>query len=141
MLPEVREVEGVEMIRDGGSLAATFFDAEDARFILVFWVRFEDPEDFQIGRVRYDPPVLIDCDPAKRPVDTDTVKHSELGGPAVSMSWADARQMLAVIGDLLERQQPQARLHEFYAQRLAEMMEVAEREGQASWRSGTRSEA
>ena len=97
MLPAVRNVEDVELVRDGGSLAATFESDDGARFILFVEV---DREIFLLRDrklARYHEPVLIDCDPAKRPPDTATVRYTELGGPSVPISWSEARSLLGEI--------------------------------------------
>ena len=83
MLPKVSQTEDVEMIRDGGSLAATFSEASGNRHILFF----------EIASEQYLPPVLIDRDPSKRPADTETVIYGDLCGPVTALTWDEARQM------------------------------------------------
>jgi hypothetical protein len=87
MLPVLIKYERVERIRDGGSLAAIFLSDGGHRYILFVEKIFEGP-------TRFGQPVLIDCDPAKRPPDTERIRHSELSGPQISVSWAQARDLL-----------------------------------------------
>ena len=97
MLPAVRKVEDVELIRDGGSFAATFESDGGERYILFVEI---DPEISVLRDrtlARYNEPVLIDCDPAKRPQNTATVFYSELGGPSVPISWSEARSLFGEI--------------------------------------------
>lgn len=42
----------------------------------------------------YDAPVIIDCDPAKRPQNTDKVFYSVLCGPKSPVTWQQARQIV-----------------------------------------------
>ena len=64
------------MIRDGGSFAATFENRERNQYTLFTEVHFANvgpPKKDEHGHyqekelVGYDEPVIIDCDPAKRP--------------------------------------------------------------------------
>ena len=103
MLPPVSNLVSVEMIRDGGSLSAKFGSDAGTRYILLFPLRMVQlGRPMKEGMVRhkrlgYGQPVLIDCDPAKRPPNTDRQFYSELGGPRVAVTWAGARVM---IGDM-----------------------------------------
>jgi hypothetical protein len=83
MLPTICAIENIERIRDGGSLAATLESEDGKRYIL-----------FIKKDVRYNQPVLIDCDPTKRPLDTERIRYSELSGPYISISWNQARELL-----------------------------------------------
>ena len=125
MLPAVRKVEGVELIRDGGSLAAGFESDGGNRYILSVriqrWVRGVPLPDRKLAR--YDQPILIDCDPAKRPPDTATVRYSELGGPCVSISWRQARSLMATIAKHAERTSPR------HTELLLDMIDVVSRRG------------
>jgi len=116
MLPAVRKVEGVERIRDGGSLAAKFWSDGGNRYILFVPFRREGPTS-------YDRPVLIDCDPAKRPQDTERVRYSELGGPYVSISWSQASGLL---DEVLKAIGPMDR---FQTHALQKMIDVVHRDG------------
>lgn len=123
MLPAVRKVEDVELIRDGGSFAATFESDGGERYILFVEI---DPE-ISILRdrklARYNEPVLIDCDPAKRPQNTTTVFYSELGGPSVPISWSEARSLIAEISKCA------GSAIAMNNQRLLEMIDVISRDG------------
>ena len=109
MLPNVRKFISIEMIRDGGSFALRFENGDGNQYILFTKIRFSDlgpAKKDQHGHqqetelVGYDEPIIIDCDPAKRPQDTEKVRHSELCGPVSRVSWHQARQIIAEIGDL-----------------------------------------
>lgn len=97
MLPAVRKVEDIELIRDGGSFAATFESDGGERYILFVEIDTEISVLRDRKLARYSEPVLIDCDPAKRPRNTATVFYSELGGPSVPISWSEARSLIAEI--------------------------------------------
>ena len=56
--------------------------------------------------VGYEKPVIIDCDPAKRPADTKTRIYSELHGPARRVSWRQARQIIGKAGTLAQGLNP-----------------------------------
>lgn len=106
MLPAVRKVEDVELIRDGGSFAAKFESYGGARYILFVEI---DPEIASLRDrklARYNDPILIDCDPAKRPPNTATVYYSELGGPSIPISWGQARSLIAEISQYAELASP-----------------------------------
>src|SRR5277367_3429281 len=109
MLPDVRRFISVEMIRDGGSFAAKFEGSDAKQYILFTKILFADvgpPKKDEHGYhqemelVGYDEPVIIDCDPAKRPQDTEKVRYSELSGPASRVRWDQARKIIGTIGDL-----------------------------------------
>lgn len=115
MLPTISNVQSIEMIRDGGSLAAKFDTADGATYILLLKIRMEigdDPtitgeyEETTVASLGYDQPVLIDCDPAKRPPDTDAMVHSASSGPCQLLSWSEARSIFEgierVVGALAE---------------------------------------
>ena len=121
MFPSVCRLDTVEMIRDGASLAAAFEDECGARYILFIPIRTVNDGD-RWRRLRYDPPILIDCDPKKRPADTERVRYSELCGPTVS--WTEARVMVDAIARLSDG------LDSFGRHRLSQMTYVATTEGQ-----------
>jgi hypothetical protein len=103
MVPAVHRVISVEKIRDGGSLAARF-TSDGSAYILFVKLRsvFHGPpgSPAQVERLGFDRPVLIDCDPKKRPADTDQVIHSVLSGPSFPVSWREARELLCAISGL-----------------------------------------
>src|ERR1035438_2404128 len=109
MLPDVRSFISVEMIRDGGSFAATFESSDANRYILFTKILFADvgaPKEDENGYhqerelIGYDEPVIIECDPAKRPQDTEKVRYSELSGPRSRIHWDQASKIIGKIGDL-----------------------------------------
>jgi hypothetical protein len=97
MIPPVTAVLNIEMIRDGGSLALQFESESFSRYIL-FTKIIVAPGPKRCG---YSEPVLIDCDPAKRPPDTDNRIYSELSGPADPVSWKEARAIIAAASRLV----------------------------------------
>src|SRR4030095_3550303 len=99
MAPVVRTVLGVETIRDGGSLAAKFLDEHGSKWILFLKIDLAH-HDGRIERRGFKEPVLIDADPAKRPMDTEDRKYSELSGPACQLTWEDAQAVVAQIAKL-----------------------------------------
>ena len=101
MLPTLTKAIGVEMIRDGGSYAATFHDKEGCRYVLFTRIQSIDRDDTTKERIGYEPPVLIDCDPAKRPTSTNKHVYSALSGPATAITWAEARTMMALAKGLI----------------------------------------
>jgi hypothetical protein len=107
----VRKFISVEMIRDGGSFAAEFESADGNRYILFTKIRLVDcgpakkdergylQENELVG---YHPPVIIDCDSAKRPPDTDTVKYSDMSGPKSPITWDQARNIIGEVAKLAQ---------------------------------------
>lgn len=96
MPPKVTQIERVELIRDGGSFAATFFESSGARWILFVQLKHAAGAG-QLLPKQYLTPLLIDCDPSRRASDTSTVVHSEFSGPSEHISWDEARQLLKEI--------------------------------------------
>jgi hypothetical protein len=124
MLPPVREVVSVEMIRDGGSLSVKFESEGSSQYILLVRIQLVDRGSLVKETMGYDPPILIDCDPKGRPPDTATVRYSELGGPSVSISWSQAREILGTVASLVQG------ITAIEAKWLEKLIDVANREGQ-----------
>ncbi len=70
----VSKVQWIEMIRDGGSLAAKFTCVDNASYILFLKLRMEDrgcpaiKGKFEVtvkANLGYELPVIIDCDPTR----------------------------------------------------------------------------
>jgi hypothetical protein len=123
VFPSVCRLDTVEMIRDGGSLAAAFENEGGARYILFIPIHtVKDGDKWKC--LGYHPPVLIDCDPNKRPANTDRVRYSELGGPKVPVSWTEARVLIDAITQLAGGQ------NSFGRHWLKQMTYVAATEGQ-----------
>src|SRR5687768_11751675 len=99
MAPVVKTVLGVEMIRDGGSLTATFLDEHGSKWVLFLKIDLAH-HDSRVERRGFKEPVLIDADPAKRPMDTEGRIYSELSGPACQVTWEDAQALVAQIAKL-----------------------------------------
>jgi hypothetical protein len=95
-LPTLSKAFDVEMIRDGGSFAATFGDEGGRRYILFTQIKIIDRDYLTRERIGYELPVLIDCDPDKRPPDTDRVHYGELSGPKSPITWAQARTLMVL---------------------------------------------
>jgi hypothetical protein len=92
----------VEMIRDGGSYAATFGSKSGRRYILFTRIKSIDHNETTRESIGYEQPILIDCDPTKRPPDTDKRMYSELSGPATPITWAEARAIMTLAKGLTE---------------------------------------
>jgi hypothetical protein len=101
MALSIYEPVAVEMIRDGGSLSATFTSDHAKRYILLFRLRIRDLDAQKKEYLGFYPPVLIDTDPEKRPVGTDSIVYSELSGPSVPISWPEAREILEQVSRLI----------------------------------------
>lgn len=123
MLPAICRVKGVERIRDGGSFAATFESTDSNRYILFLKIRLDSPVRPHRKMTRYDQPVLIGCDPSKRPPNTAHVIYSELSGPYVSISWSQTRGLLEEISKLVKPTNP------LHTEWLQDMIYIAPREG------------
>lgn len=95
MLLKVRKFIDIEKIRDGASFALDFQSCEGNRYILFIKIRLAKcgPAKTDQGGIHqesqlegYDAPVIIDCDPAKRPRNTEKVIYSVLCGPKSPIS-------------------------------------------------------
>ncbi len=102
MLPALTRAVEVEMIRDGGSYAATFCDEEGARHILFTRIKHIDRSETTKEKIGYEQPILIDCNPTKRPPNTDTGIYGDLSGPSLAITWAEARAIMALTRGLAE---------------------------------------
>jgi hypothetical protein len=89
MAPCAASLLNVETIRDGGSLAASFLDTDGAKWILLLPIDVATRGN-KFERRGFEPPVLIDADPAKRPQDTPTLIYSALSGPYRPLTWEEA---------------------------------------------------
>jgi hypothetical protein len=107
MLPNVCKILDVEMIRDGGSLAAKFESYTGGQYILFFQIHVVDRGPFEKEQLGYREPVIIDCDPRKRPPNSSTVHYSELSGPSIPISWNEARNIVGQIERLAQELSPQ----------------------------------
>ncbi|MGF6227695.1 hypothetical protein QFZ27_001650 [Inquilinus ginsengisoli] len=101
MIPSVHAPVSIEMIRDGGSLTATFTSDEGKRFILFIGINTRKIDEAHRENLGYHSPIVIDADPSKRLPDTDSVVYSELGGPSVPISWSEARSILVQVSRLI----------------------------------------
>jgi len=134
MLLNVRKFISVEMIRDGGSFALKFESCDGNQYILFARIRLanrgpakKDQHGYHQERelVSYDVPVIIDCDPGKRPQDTDKVIYSVLSGPESPVTWGQARQIIGEIGRLAQGLSPME------ASWLKQMTAIVEGDGQS----------
>lgn len=122
MVPELHIGENVEMIRDGGSFAATFSDAAGHRYILLLQVHL-DVEDGATSSAHHLVPIIIDCDPSGRAAGI-----SELYGPRVEISWEHARGLLRDFAARKPADDAPGR-GLFFDNWLQEMIDVARRDG------------
>jgi hypothetical protein len=95
----VKSLLDVEMIRDGGSLAATFCDEVGSKWILLLEID-QISHESEVETLGFKKPVLIDADPAKRPMDTEGRIYSALSGPAYSLTWEEAEALVGQITEL-----------------------------------------
>ncbi len=107
----VSKVHWIEMIRDGGSLAAKFTRVDDASNILFLKLRMENrgrpviKGKFEVtvkANLGYELPVITDCDLTKRPPDINGKVYSELSGPATLLSWSEARSFVREVERVVE---------------------------------------
>jgi hypothetical protein len=125
MLPKVCRTENAELMRDGGSWAATFWDEAGGRYVLFFQIL---PKAERDAAHYHAPPVLIDCDPSKRPLNTKGRTYSVLCGPWTPLSWRDARELLKGIAAYKPNESATLRTVCF-EKWLFGMTEAADREG------------
>jgi len=123
MLPPLTRAVDVELIRDGGSYAATFSDKDGGRYILFTRIKQVDRGQNMKEIIGYEPPILIDCNPTKRPQETDGRVYSELSGPATAVTWAEARTIMALTKGFAER------LDEWHRKWLDQMNHVVTSDG------------
>jgi hypothetical protein len=93
----VKMVLNIETIRDGGSLAAKFLDDDGAKWIL--FLKIDVARGPRSEKKVFEEIVLIDADPTKRPKDTENRIWSELAGPALALSWAEAQALVEQIAE------------------------------------------
>jgi len=86
MLPSIGMLLSVEMIRDGGSLAATFQGSDGCEYWLFVQVRLNKLSSGEHERVGYEGPVVLD----------------RLAGRQISVTWQQARVLLAQMRPLLQ---------------------------------------
>jgi hypothetical protein len=93
MVPIVKSVVDANMIRDGGSLTATFHDPDGSEWILLLQIKQVSHPD-RVERLGFTAPVLIDADPAKRPMHAENHIVSERRGPSCQLSWEEAEALV-----------------------------------------------
>ena len=86
MLPSIAIVDSVEMIRDGGSLAALFRGPDGCQYSLFLALRTRDLPAGAVERVGYAEPIIV----------------NRLTGLADPISWQHADIFLNQIGRLIE---------------------------------------
>jgi hypothetical protein len=91
MLPSIGILFSVEMIRDGGSLAATFQGSDGCKYWLFLQVRLNKLPSGELERVAYEEPVVID----------------RLAEKGIPVTWPQARVLLAQIRPLLHKERDQ----------------------------------
>jgi hypothetical protein len=126
---DVRKFISVEMLRDGGSFALKFEGREGNEYMLFTKIRFADvgpPQEDQHGYsqekeiVGYENPVIIDCDPAKRPQNTTGRIYGDLNGPATRVHWDQARQIVSEAATLAQGLSP---IHSDWLKRMTAIVE------------------
>jgi hypothetical protein len=86
MLPAIGLVQSVEMIRDGGSLAASFDGADGSPYSLLLKVRIGERAGGGAERLGYEAPVIFDA-----------VSRQE-----IQVSWNHAQVLLGQIARLID---------------------------------------
>ena len=133
MLLTVRKFISVELIRDGGSFALEFESCDGNRYILFIKIRLAEcgpakADQHGMHQEReldgYHAPLIIDCDPAKRPQNTDHVVYSVLCGPQSPITWHQARQIMGEAARLAQS------LSAWDADWLQKMTAIVERDGE-----------
>ncbi|MRW90866.1 hypothetical protein GJ699_12775 [Duganella sp. FT80W] len=89
MLFPIAIVDSVEMIRDGGSLAAIFHGPDGCEYWLFFEICIRNLSEHVVERVGYAPPKVVN-------------RHT---GTEVSVTWEDASTMLKKIAKITHRDQ------------------------------------
>jgi hypothetical protein len=89
----VKMLASAEVIRDGGSLAASFCDERGAKWILFLRLRRAVGEG-EVENLGFEKPVLINAATENRPNDTPDRTHSILSGPSVPLSWQEAQALV-----------------------------------------------
>jgi hypothetical protein len=109
MLLNVHKFVSVEMIRDGGSFAAEFESPDGNRYMLFTKIQLVDCGPEEKGErgyrqekelVGYVEPVIVDCDPAKRPPNTATRIYGAFSGPRTAITWDQARHIIDEVARL-----------------------------------------
>jgi hypothetical protein len=89
MLPAIGLVQSVEMIRDGGSLGASFDGTDGSAYSLLFKVRIGEPSGGSAERLGYEEPVIF-----------DSVSRQE-----IQISWKHAQVLLSQIERLVDNEE------------------------------------
>ena len=88
MLPSIALVVSVEMIRDGGSLAASFQGINGSEYWLLFKLRSRDLPSGEVERVEYEKPVVTE----------------RRMGTGIEISWEHAKILLNQMRPLLREE-------------------------------------
>ncbi|MER8523191.1 hypothetical protein [Mesorhizobium sp. M0598] len=128
MLPNLSRFVDIEMLRDGGSLTATFND-DDHNHILLLQIVHEADQNSQASYARYHDPVLINCNIKLRPRASAGMIYSELSDPQTPITWEEAGVLIGMAS--LPGNSPSWRL-----QWLAMMKEAVANKGSAKRTSG-----
>lgn len=114
MLPRIREVEHVEMIRDGGSLWAMYVAHDGFSYTLGFPIEIRDRE-----RIGYQLPFF-----GKRiPIERDGIRVGHRHEGLVELPWAEAKVLLDAMRDFVDRKDA------FQSERFEQMHFVADHSG------------
>lgn len=87
MIPAIYSVASVEMIRDGGSLAACFHGSDNCEYWLFFEIQIRETQDDNIELTGYAAPRIVNQDTSTQ----------------ISTTWAQASVMLDQIGRLIKQ--------------------------------------
>lgn len=90
MLPEVDAIESVEMLRDGGSLNASFVGATGKQYWLLFSLKSELGQGGEFVRLGYERPVVFERVETRH--NATSVEWQSVD--QVTLSWAEADSLL-----------------------------------------------
>ncbi len=90
MLPKVNAIDRIEMLRDGGSLNASFIGDDGKQYWLLFGLSSEVGPGGELVRLGYERPIVFER--VERRPDTMTVQWSSVD--PVELSWPDAHELL-----------------------------------------------
>jgi len=88
MLPSIAVIDSVEMIRDGGSLAAVFHGTDSCEYLLFLEILSRELESGDIERLGYAAPKIV----------------SRFTKSALPITWQHASVLLGQIGGMIRRE-------------------------------------
>jgi len=117
MLPPISAIISIEMIRDGGSLEASFVGANGSKYCLHYTLIFESGNSGEFVRLGYEKPVVFERLEVRQ---ENGFKWHSIG--EIQVSWAHAKVLLHQLRNHLRNDDD--------AKWLEVMEEVANKDGQ-----------